>query len=35
MHGAELPGVRLVAAYALESGLVVGQQGGQGSGQGE
>ena len=30
MHGAELPGVRLVAAYARQSGVVVGQQGGQG-----
>ena len=34
MHGAELPEVRLVAAYARQSGVVVGQQGGQGSGQG-
>ena len=27
MHGGELPGVRLVAAYAGESGLVLGQKG--------
>ena len=30
IHGGELPGVRLVAAYAGESGLVLGQTGGQG-----
>ena len=30
LHGRELPGVRLVAAYAGESGLVLGQKGGQG-----
>ena len=30
IHGGELPGVRLVAAYAGESGLVLGQKGGQG-----
>ena len=30
IHGQELPGVRLVAAYAGESGLVLGQKGGQG-----
>ena len=30
IHGRELPGVRLVAAYAGESGLVLGQKGGQG-----
>ena len=35
IHGEELPGVRLVAAYARESGLVVGQKGGKGSSQGE
>ena len=29
IHGGELPEVRLVAAYARESGLVVGQKGGQ------
>ena len=29
IHGRELPGVRLVAAYAGESGLVLGQKGGQ------
>ena len=28
IHGGELPGVRLVAAYAGESGLVLGQKGG-------
>ena len=28
-HGEELPGVRLVAGYAHESSLVVGQKGGQ------
>ena len=27
IHGRELPGVRLVAAYAGESGLVLGQKG--------
>ena len=35
IHGRELPGVRLVAAYAGESGLVLGQKGGQGGSQGE
>ena len=35
IHGGELPGVRLVAAYAGESGLVLGQKGGQGGPQGE
>lgn len=30
IHGRELPGVRLVAAYSGESGLVLGQTGGQG-----
>ena len=30
LPGRELPGVRLVAAYAGESGLVLGQTGGQG-----
>ena len=35
IHGGELPGVRLVAAYAGESGLVLGQSGGQGEWQGE
>ena len=35
IHGGELPGVRLVAAYAGESGLVLGQSGGQGGSQGE
>ena len=37
IHGGELPGVRLVAAYAGESGLVLGQSGGGGQGgrQGE
>ena len=34
-HGRELPGVRLVAAYAGESGLVLGQKGGQGGCKGE
>ena len=29
IHGEEIPGVRLVAAYAPEAGLVVGQMGGQ------
>ena len=29
LHGDELPGVRLVAAYAVEAGLVVGQKGGK------
>lgn len=29
IHGDELPGVRLVAAYAHRSGLVVGQKGGE------
>ena len=31
LHGDELPGVRLVAAYAVGAGLVVGQKGGQGA----
>ena len=35
IHGGELPGVRLVAAYSQESGLVLGQKGGQGGSQGE
>ena len=35
IHGGELPGVRLVAAYSQESGLVLGQQGGKGGSQGE
>ena len=35
IHGEELPGVRLVAAYARESGLVVGQKGGKRSSQGK
>ena len=35
IHGDELPGVRLVAAYAHRSGLVLGQKGGKGSRQGE
>lgn len=30
IHGAELPGVRLVAAYAPQAGLVLAQAGGQG-----
>ena len=30
LHGRELPRVRLVAAYAAESGLVLGQTGGPG-----
>ena len=30
IHGRELPGVRLVAAYAGEIGLVLGQKRGQG-----
>lgn len=30
IHGEELPGVHLVAAYAQQSGLVLGQKGGQG-----
>ena len=30
IHGDELPGVRLVAAYAHRSGLGVGQKGGEG-----
>jgi hypothetical protein len=30
IHGAELPGVRLVAAYCDEAGLVLAQAGGQG-----
>ena len=29
LHGDELPGVRLVAAYAVDAGLVVGQKGGK------
>lgn len=32
IHGEELPGVRLVAAYADEAGLVLAQSGGQGRG---
>ena len=34
IHGGELPGVRLVAAYAGESGLVLGQKGGSGADRG-
>lgn len=30
IHGKQLPGVRLVAAYAHEAGLVLGQLGGKG-----
>ena len=30
IHGEELPGVRLVAAYEVETGLVLAQQGGTG-----
>ncbi len=30
LHGEELPGVRLVAAYATRAGLVLAQAGGQG-----
>lgn len=30
IHGEELPGVRLVAAYATSAGLVLAQKGGQG-----
>ena len=30
IHGEELPGVRLVAAYAIQTGLVLGQRGGTG-----
>jgi len=30
IHGEELPGVRLVAAYATGAGLVLAQKGGQG-----
>ena len=33
IHGGELPGVRLVAAYAGESGLVLGQTGVRGDGK--
>lgn len=29
IHGEQLPGVRLVAAYDVQSGLVLGQKGGQ------
>ena len=32
IHGAELPGVRLVAAYSDEAGLVLAQSGGRGRG---
>lgn len=32
IHGEELPGVRLVAAYAHSTGLVLGQKGGKGRG---
>jgi hypothetical protein len=32
IHGEELPGVHLVAAYAQKSGLVLGQKGGRGQG---
>lgn len=31
IHGEELPGVRLVAAYGHETGLVLAQSGGKGS----
>jgi DDE_Tnp_1-associated len=30
IHGEELPGVRLVAAYDIQTGLVLGQRGGEG-----
>ena len=30
IHGEELPGVRLIAAYAVEAGLVLAQSGGKG-----
>jgi hypothetical protein len=33
IHGAELPGVRLVALYAPEAGLVLAQAGGQDQGR--
>jgi len=33
IHGEEIPGVHLVAAYAQQSGLVVGQQAAAGKGQ--
>jgi len=33
IHGEELPGVHLVAAYAHRSGVVTGQQASQGKGQ--
>jgi hypothetical protein len=32
IHGEELPGIHLVAAYASQSGLVLAQKGGQGEG---
>lgn len=35
IHGGELPGIRLVAAYAGERSLVLGQAGGQGQSQRE
>lgn len=35
IHGEEMPGVRLVAAYAQEAGLVLGQKGGQERQEGE
>ena len=35
IHGGEIPGVRLVAAYAPEAGLVVGQKGGEEPTEGE
>lgn len=34
IHGEELPGVRLVAAYADAAGLVLAQAGGKGLGEG-
>ena len=30
IHGEEIPGVRLVAAFGPEAGLVLGQSGGKG-----
>ena len=35
IHGDELPGVRLVAAYAHRSGMVLGQKGGREPTKGE
>ena len=34
IHGEELPGVRLVAAYDIQTGLVLGQRGGAGQEEG-